>query len=91
MYKERRDVLCDGLVKLGWNVRKPKASFYVWAKVPKGYKSSEVVAKLLDECALVCTPGNGMGKSGEGYVRFALTVPVPRIKEALERIAKCNF
>ena len=86
MYKERRDVLCDGLAKLGWNIRKPKASFYVWAKVPKGYKSSEVVAKLLDECAIVCTPGNGMGKSGEGYVRFALTVPVPRIKEALERI-----
>ncbi len=90
MYKERRDVLCDGLAKLGWDISKPKASFYVWAKVPKGYKSSEVVAKLLDECAIVCTPGNGMGKSGEGYVRFALTVPVPRIKEALERIAKCG-
>lgn len=91
IYKERRDALCDGLNKLGWNVIKPKATFYVWARIPKGYKSSEVVAKLLDECAIVCTPGNGMGKSGEGYVRFALTVGVPRIKEALERIAKVKW
>ena len=90
IYKERRDALCDGLNELGWNVTKPKASFYVWAKVPKGYKSSEVVAKLLDECAIVCTPGNGMGVSGEGYVRFALTVSVARIKEALERIKQCR-
>lgn len=91
IYKERRDVLCDGLNNLGWNVVKPKATFYVWAKIPKGYKSSEVVSKLLDECAIVCTPGNGMGKSGEGYVRFALTVSVARIKEALERIAKVRW
>lgn len=91
IYKERRDALCDGLNKLGWNVIKPKATFYVWAKIPKGYKSSEVVSKLLDECAIVCTPGNGMGKSGEGYVRFALTVSVARIKEALERIAKVRW
>ena len=91
IYKERRDALCDGLNKLGWNVIKPKATFYVWAKIPKGYKSSEVVTKLLDECAIVCTPGNGMGKSGEGYVRFALTVTVARIKEALKRIAEVKW
>ncbi len=91
IYKERRDVLCDGLNNLGWNVVKPKATFYVWAKIPKGYKSSEVVSKLLDECAIVCTPGNGMGKSGEGYVRFALTVTVARIKEALKRIAEVKW
>ncbi|MCL2389848.1 MAG: LL-diaminopimelate aminotransferase [Endomicrobia bacterium] len=91
IYKERRDVLVEGLQKLGWDVKLPQASFYVWAKVPKGYTSSEVVGKLLDEAAIVCTPGNGMGKSGEGYVRFALTVGVPRIKEALERISKIKF
>lgn len=91
IYKERRDVLCDGLNEIGWNVTKPKATFYVWAKIPKGYTSSQIVAKLLDECAIVCTPGNGLGKSGEGYVRFALTVDVPRIKEALNRISKIKW
>jgi LL-diaminopimelate aminotransferase len=91
IYKERRDVLVEGLKKIGWEVSLPKASFYVWAKVPKGYTSSQVVSKFLDDASIVCTPGNGMGKSGEGYVRFALTVGVPRIKEALERISKINW
>jgi LL-diaminopimelate aminotransferase len=91
IYKERRDVLVEGLKKIGWEVNLPKASFYVWAKVPKGYSSSQVVSKLLDDASVICTPGNGMGKSGEGYVRFALTVGVPRIKEALERISRINW
>jgi LL-diaminopimelate aminotransferase len=91
IYKERRNTLVEGLKKLGWEVALPKASFYVWAKVPKGYTSSQVVSKLLDDAAIVCTPGNGMGKSGEGYVRFALTVGVPRIKEAIERVSKIKW
>lgn len=91
MYRERRDALVDGLNAFGWNVRKPSAAFYVWAKVPAGYTSSATVGKLLDEAGIVCTPGNGMGPSGEGYVRFALTVGVPRIKEALKRIEKITW
>jgi LL-diaminopimelate aminotransferase len=91
IYKERRDALVGGLKKLGWEVSLPKASFYVWAKVPKGYTSSQVVSKLFDEAAIVCTPGNGMGKSGEGYVRFALTVGVSRVKEAVGRINKIKW
>ncbi|MDR0800387.1 MAG: LL-diaminopimelate aminotransferase [Endomicrobium sp.] len=91
IYKERRDALVEGLRRLGWEVNLPKASFYVWAKVPKDYTSSQTVSKLLDEAAIICTPGNGMGKSGEGYVRFALTVNVPRIKEAVERISKIKW
>lgn len=91
IYKERRDALVGGLKKLGWEVNLPKATFYVWAKTPKGYTSADTVSKLLDEAAIVCTPGNGMGKSGEGYVRFALTVDVPRIEEALNRISKINW
>ncbi|MDR1784415.1 MAG: LL-diaminopimelate aminotransferase [Endomicrobium sp.] len=87
IYKERRDVLVEGLRKLDWEISSPKASFYVWAKIPNGYTSSQVVSRLLDIASIVCTPGNGMGKSGEGYVRFALTVSVPRIKEAVERIS----
>ncbi len=91
MYKERRDVLCDGLRKLGWTVTKPKATFYVWAHTPQGYGSAQTIGKLLDEAGIVCTPGNGLGASGEGYVRFALTVDVPRINEALERMAKIHW
>jgi LL-diaminopimelate aminotransferase len=91
IYKERRDALTEGLQKLGWNVNTPKATFYVWAQTPKNYSSAQTVSKLLDEAAIVCTPGNGMGKSGEGYVRFALTVPVSRIKEAIERISKIKW
>ncbi|MDR3244076.1 MAG: LL-diaminopimelate aminotransferase [Elusimicrobiota bacterium] len=91
IYKERRDALVEGLQKLGISVNVPKATFYVWAKTPKNYSSAQTVSKLLDEAAIVCTPGNGMGKSGESYVRFALTVPVPRIQEAIGRIAKIKW
>jgi LL-diaminopimelate aminotransferase len=91
MYRERRDALVDGLVRLGWKVRKPEASFYVWAHVPEGYTSAGTVTKLLDEAGIVCTPGNGMGPSGEGYVRFALTVEVPRIREALSRFERLKW
>ena len=83
--------MVDGLNGIGWTVRKPSATFYVWAKVPAGYTSSAVVGKLLDEAGIVCTPGNGLGTSGEGFVRFALTVDVPRIKEALKRIEKIKW
>jgi LL-diaminopimelate aminotransferase len=91
MYKERRDVLCDGLAKLGWKVSKPGATFYVWAHTPKGLTSEQAVAKLLDDAGIVCTPGNGLGASGEGYVRFALTVEAPRIQDALARLAKIKW
>jgi LL-diaminopimelate aminotransferase len=91
IYKERRDALVDGLKKLGWGVNLPKASFYVWAKTPQGHTSAQAVSKLLDEAAIVSTPGNGMGKSGEGYIRFALTVPTERIKEAVDRISKIKW
>jgi len=91
VYKERRNALVEGLRELNWEVNLPKASFYVWAKVPKGYTSSHAVSKLLDTAAIVCTPGNGMGKSGEGYIRFALTVNVSRIKEAIRRIGEIKW
>jgi LL-diaminopimelate aminotransferase len=91
MYRARRDVFVEGLQRLGWKVVKPKATFYVWAHVPAGYTSAQTVAKLLDEAGIVCTPGNGLGPSGEGYVRFALTVGVPRLREALKRMGSLNW
>jgi LL-diaminopimelate aminotransferase len=86
IYMERRNTLVCGLKKIGWHVDLPKASFYVWAKTPDNYTSSETVSKLLDTSGIICTPGSAMGKSGEGYVRFALTVNIKRIEEALQRI-----
>jgi len=87
IYQERRDILCDGLKKAGCNVTPPEAAFYVWAPIPKGMTSAETTMKLLEEAAIVTTPGNGFGPSGEGFVRMTLTAPKERLAEAAERIA----
>jgi len=87
-YQDRRDALYEGLKAMGIEVIKPKASFYLWAKVPKQFDSSSFVAHILDKAGVLTTPGNGFGAPGEGYVRFALTVPVGRMKEAVERLRK---
>jgi len=87
-YQDRRDILYKGLTDLGLKLIKPKASFYLWAKVPEGFDSSGFVAHILEKAGVLFTPGNGFGAPGEGYVRFALTVSVERIKEAVDRIKK---
>lgn len=86
IYEERRDVLIAGLKSFGWNVEKPKATFYVWFRVPAGHTSTSFAKELLEKCDIVATPGNGFGPNGEGYVRMALTVDKARISQALERI-----
>ena len=83
IYEERRDVLIAGLRDLGFDVPSPKATFYVWLPVND---CMSFAAKLLNEAGIVATPGVGFGASGEGYVRFAITRPVARIKEAIERM-----
>ena len=87
-YQARKDALYNGLKNLGFHLIKPKATFYLWAKVPSGFDSQKFVAHLLEKTGVLTTPGVGFGAPGEGYVRFALTVPVERIKEAVERIKK---
>ncbi len=86
IYQKRRDLLYNGLEKLGIWCQKPKATFYLWAEVEDG-NSLSFADKLL-EAGVVVTPGIGFGNDGEGYVRFALTQDVERIHEALERIKK---
>jgi LL-diaminopimelate aminotransferase len=86
---ERREILVDGLNKLGWKVEKPKATFYVWVQIPPGKTSKETAMWFLEKTKIIVTPGNGFGKYGEGYIRFSLTSPTTRIKEALERLYKC--
>lgn len=87
-YQERRDVLYEGLKAIGIELTKPMASFYLWAKVPRAFDSSGFAAHMLEKAGVLATPGNGFGAPGEGYVRFALTVPVGRIQEAVARIRK---
>lgn len=88
IYEERQDTLVGGLRSLGWNIEKPKATFYVWFKVPPRHTSASFAKELLDKCDIVVTPGNGFGRNGEGYIRMAITVDKKRIKEAIERIRK---
>ncbi len=86
IYRKRRDVLISGLKEIGLDVNAPKATFYVWIKVPEGYTSQSFTELLLTKAGIVTTPGNGFGPSGEGYIRIALTVNEERLKEAVERI-----
>lgn len=86
IYQERRDVLVSGLRSLGLNAPSPKATFYVWLPVPTGYTSQTFSSLLLEKAGIVCTPGNGFGAPGEGYVRMALTVSAERFKEVIERL-----
>ncbi len=87
IYQRRRDRVVDALRRLGLHVTPPKASLYVWAHVPEGVTSAAFAERLLDEAAVIVTPGNGYGPAGEGYVRLSLTLPDDRIDEGLRRIA----
>ncbi len=92
VYNRRRDVLIEGLNRLGWNVRKNPASFFVWTRVPqKGISSGEFAAAVLKKSGVLFTPGRGFGEYGEGYIRIALTVEEDRLREAVDRIEKAGF
>lgn len=91
MYKKRRDVFVDGLNSIGWAVDKPKATFYVWSRIPLKFDaltSMEFSELLLNEAGVVAAPGIGFGEYGEGYVRFALVEDETKLKLAVERIKK---
>jgi LL-diaminopimelate aminotransferase len=88
MYEQRRNTLFEGLAGLGLNVRMPRATFYVWFKIPAKYTSIRFAAMVLEKADIVVTPGVGFGKYGEGYIRMALTVPKERIEEAIGRLKK---
>jgi len=87
IYQKRRDLVIDMLNNIGLEAKPPKASLYVWAKVPKGYNSVEFANALLDDVGVVVTPGVGYGKNGEGYVRLSLTIPDAALVKGLSRLA----
>ena len=91
MYRERRDIMVEGLRAAGWRVEPPKATFYIWAGTPKGLDTMAVCARVLEEQGVVLVPGGGFGPCGEGYVRIALTVDKDRMREAVARIARIKW
>lgn len=88
LYARRRDLVVDTLREIGVDVESPKGTIYVWAPVPDGYSSTSFCEKVLEEAAVVISPGSLYGRSGEGYFRISLTTPDDRLTEALERMRK---
>jgi LL-diaminopimelate aminotransferase len=91
IYERRRDIMVKGLRDIGLEVERPKATFYLWIRNPRGFTSSQFSALLLEKAGIVATPGNGFGEAGEGYIRMALTVNEKRLEEAIERLKRVNF
>lgn len=90
-YRKRRDVLIEGLKRIGWEIEKPKGTMFVWAEIPESYKdmgSLEFSKLILKEGKVAISPGIGFGEYGEGFVRFALVENEHRIKQAIRGIKK---
>ncbi|MEY2741101.1 MAG: aminotransferase class I/II-fold pyridoxal phosphate-dependent enzyme [Ilumatobacteraceae bacterium] len=88
-YQSRRDALCDGLARIGWDVPKPRGSMFVWAPIPEPYRemnSVEFCRHLVEECHVALSPGSGFGPGGEGFVRFALIENEQRIHQAVRQL-----
>src|SRR5579884_2722062 len=89
IYARRRDLVCDALAQAGVEVARPKATIYVWAPVPAGFRSAaEYCEHVLEQAAVVLSPGGAYGPSGEGFFRISLTTPDDRLIEAVERLAR---
>jgi alanine-synthesizing transaminase len=93
VYQQRRDVLCEGLKRLGWDITPPKASMFVWAKIPEPwatkFSSLDFAMKLLDQGDVAVSPGAGFGPAGEGYLRLALIENENRLRQAVRQIGRC--
>ncbi len=86
IYQRRRDKLVDALRGIGMEITPPRASLYVWARVPEGYSSAEFAGMFLEEKDIVVTPGSGYGEYGEGYIRLSLTLPDEHLTKAVQRL-----
>lgn len=91
-YQKRRDALCGGLRKIGWDVPNSEGTMFVWAPIPPKFKSSrEFCMALMEQAGVVCTPGDAFGSLGEGYVRFALVLPENELQKIVEVIDKSGI
>ncbi|HKC19749.1 MAG TPA: LL-diaminopimelate aminotransferase [Candidatus Dormibacteraeota bacterium] len=91
VYARRHRLVADTLNSLGWDIRPPRATFYVWAPVPKGYDSIGFATHVLDQVGVNITPGVGFGAHGEGFFRLSVTAPDARLEEAMARMRKLNL
>lgn len=92
LYQDRRDVLCEGLQRLGWDIEPPKASMFVWAKIPEPWSemgSINFAMKLIEEAGVAVSPGGGFGPDGEGYLRLAIVENSKRLRQAVKAIGRC--
>ena len=90
-YQKKRDICVEGLNSLGWNLKKPQATFYVWAPVPSGFTAMSFVKHLMHKTGVVVSPGIGFGDLGEGYFRIALVSSDEKIREAIYRLKKAGI
>ena len=91
IYQARRDALCDGLARIGWEVTKPRGTMFVWARIPQAYRSIgsiQFATKLVRDCDVATSPGVGFGPDGDGHVRFALIENEHRIAQAVRQIRR---
>ncbi len=92
VYQRRRDVLCEGLERLGWPIVRPRATMFVWAKIPEPWASQmtsfDFAMKLLEEADVAVSPGGGFGPAGEGYLRLALVENENRLRQAVRQIGR---
>ena len=86
IYQRRRDRVIKALRTLGLTVDVPRASLYIWARVPEGFTSAELAARLLEETDIVVTPGSSYGQYGEGYIRLSLTTPDEQVEKGCQRL-----
>ena len=87
VYQRRRDLIVEVLNNIGLEVTVPKASLYIWAKVPEGYNSVDLTNDLLDQVGVAVTPGTGYGRNGEGYVRLSISIPDASLVKGLSRLS----
>jgi len=91
VYARRHHLVADTLNSIGWNIKPSRATFYVWAPVPKGYDSIGFASHVLDEVGVNITPGVGFGAHGEGYFRLSVTAPDARLEQAMARMRKLRL
>ena len=91
VYERRHRLVAETLNDLGWNIKPPRATFYVWAPVPEGFDSIGFASHVLDEVGVNITPGVGFGAHGEGYFRLSVTAPDARLEEAMARMRKLKL
>src|SRR3981081_1341167 len=91
VYAKRHKLVANTLNELGWDIKPPRATFYVWAPVPEGYDSIGFASHVLDEVGVNITPGVGFGAHGEGYFRLSVTAPDARLEEAMARMRKLKL